>query len=196
MHRIFTNLVPALSLFALLAAPGCADREVPTGLAPTATVAAPRFGQAESGALETLATFRQRPSLTIAWAKKWIGPEGGRLDFMGFAIEVPAGAVDRVTMFTISLPVDPKASDRVVAEFGPHNQQFGVPVTIEFPLRGTSIEGSSTPTIVWWSDGWVNMGATLTGDGARLQTQTDHFSTYGTTDQATSRGGSLSSSGG
>lgn len=196
MHRIVRNLVPALSLIALLAAPGCADRDVPTGVTPDATAAAPRFGQADGGALEALATFRQPPSITIAWAKKWIGPEGGRLDFMGFAIEVPPGAVDKVTMFTINLPVDPKAAERVVAEFGPHNQQFAVPVTIEFPFRGTSIEGSTTPKIVWWNDAWVNMGATLTADGARLKTQTDHFSTYGTTDTTLERGGSISASGG
>lgn len=195
MHRIARRIVPALSLVALLAAPGCADREAPT--APAAPVAAPAFpALSQSGALAPIATFRQRPSVTVAWAKKWIGPEGGRLDFLGFAIEVPAGAVDKVTMFSISLPVDPKSSDRVVAEFGPHNQKFAVPVTIEFPLRGTSIEGSVNRTIVWWNDGWVDMGASLTPDGARLKTQTDHFSTYGTTDQAVSRGGSISASGG
>lgn len=195
MHRIARRLVPALSLVALLAAPGCADREVPTATVPVAAPAFPSFSQ--SGALEPLATFRQRQSVTVAWAKKWIGPEGGRLDFMGFAVDVPAGAVDRVTMFSINLPVDPKAAERVVAEFGPHNQKFKVPVTIEFPLRGTSIEGSLTRTIVWWNGGWVNMGASVTPDGARLKTQTDHFSTYGTTDQAVSKGqGSLSTSGG
>lgn len=140
-----------------------------------------------------LARFRSKPQLTIAWARKWIGPEGGRLDFMGFAIEVPAGAVDRVTAFTLRLPVDPSGSEHVVAEFGPHNVRFRRPVSIEFPFLGTTIEGSPAPTVVWWNGGWVNMGATITRDGLRLRTSTDHFSTYGTTD---ARGTTFVTSGG
>lgn len=193
MHRIARKLVPTLALLALVAGSGCADRGVPTALAPAA---APSFGQGGSPNLASVATFRQRPSVTIAWAKKWIGPEGGRLDFQGFAIVVPAGAVDRVTQFSISLPVDPQGSEHVVAEFGPHNQLFAQPVTVELPFRGTSIEGSTSPTIVWWNDQWVDMGASLTTDGLRLKTQTNHFSTYATSDVVTMRGGSITVSGG
>lgn len=193
MHRIARKLVPALAVLAFFAAPGCADRGVPTALAPAA---APSFSQGGTPNLAAVAKFRQRPSLTIGWAKKWIGPEGGRLDFQGFAIVVPAGAVDRVTQFSISLPVDPQGSEHVVAEFGPHNQLFAQPVVIELPFRGTSIEASTTPTIVWWNDQWVDMGASLTADGLRLKTQTYHFSTYATSDAVTMRGGSITVSGG
>lgn len=193
MNRIAKKLLPAFALLALIAAPGCTDREVPTALAPAS---APSFGQNGSPDLSRVATYRQRPSITIAWAKKWIGPEGGRLDFQGFAIVVPAGAVDRVTQFSISLPVDPHGAERVVAEFGPHNQLFAQPVTIELPFRGTSIESSTTPTIVWWNDEWVNMGASLTSDGQRLKTQTNHFSTYATTSDVVTRQGSITVSGG
>lgn len=198
MHRIMRNLLPALTLLALSAAPGCADRELPVGTAPSPTAAAPSLSQGGSSPdLSRVATYRQRPSVTIAWAKKWIGPDGGRLDFQGFAIVVPAGAVDRVTQFSISMPVDPHGSERVLAEFGPHNQLFARPVTIELPFRGTSIEASATPTIVWWNDAWVNMGASLTSDGLRLKTQTNHFSTYATTsDFVGSRSGTISASGG
>lgn len=189
MHRIARSLVPALSLLALLAAPACGDREAPTGLDPSTTAVAPAFNQ--SGAalrLDRLATFKQRPSLKVTWATKRIGPEGGRLELQGFAIQVPAGAVDRVTMFAITLPADPDGSGRVVAEFSPHNQRFAKPVTIEFPYRGTSLEASPARTIVWWNDGWVNMGAAVTSDGAKLKTQTNHFSTYGTTSDTAERG--------
>lgn len=201
MHRIIRSLLPALAVLALFSAQGCADREVPTAVQPEVTAAAapvsPSFNtSASSTEIEKLATFRSRRSITIAWAKKWIGPEGGRLDFQGFAIDVPAGAVDKVTMFTINLPVDPKASERVVAEFGPHNKQFAVPVTIEFPFQGTSIEDNMNPTIVWWNDGWVDMGGWVTEDGSRIRTQTDHFSTYGTTDAEAMRGGTVTFSGG
>ncbi|HLM43415.1 MAG TPA: hypothetical protein VK458_06080, partial [Myxococcaceae bacterium] len=145
MNRLLRNLLPSLVLAVLFVAPGCADREVPTALAPAT---APSLGQGSTPDLSNVATYRKRPSLTIAWAKKWIGPEGGRLDFQGFAIVVPAGAVDKVTQFSISLPVDPHGSERVTAEFGPHNQLFAQPVTIELPFQGTSIEASATRTIV------------------------------------------------
>jgi hypothetical protein len=101
--------------------------------------------------------------------------------------------VDKVTQFSIRLPIDPQGAEHVVAEFGPHGKQFAQPVAIELPLRGTTIDASSAPTIVWWNDAWVNMGATVTADGQRLRTLTDHFSTYGTTDQ---RGGTFVTSGG
>ena len=174
--------------FSFMAA-GCADAASPLA----AREGAPAFNTGASPDMAALARFRQTPQVTIAWAKKWIGPEGGRLDFYGFAIEVPAGAVDKVTMFSIRLPVDPQGAEHVVAEFGPHGKQFARPVAIELPFSGTSIEAAATPTIVWWNDAWVNMGATVTADGQRLRTLTDHFSTYGTTEQ---RGGTFVTSGG
>lgn len=182
----------SLTLFLAVAVSGCADT-APTLSGEPASLAEPAGPSLSSGQLTPLARFRQRPQVTIAWAKKWIGPQGGRLDFMGFAIEVPAGAVDKVTMFTIKLPVDPNGSEHVVAEFGPHAVQFGVPVAIELPYRGTTIEGTSSPAVVWWNNGWVNMGGRVTADGQRLRTSTDHFSTYGTTD---TRGTTFVTSGG
>ena len=179
----------ALSLAVLIG--GCSDAN-PALSERTAQVEA-SGPSLSAGQLSPLARFRSRPQITIAWAKKWIGPEGGRLDFMGFAIQVPAGAVSKVTMFTIKLPVDPNGSEHVVAEFGPHSVQFARPVAIELPFRGTTIEGASTPAVVWWSGGWVNMGGTVTADGLRLRTTTDHFSTYGTT---AVQGGTMITSGG
>ncbi|HLM67583.1 MAG TPA: hypothetical protein VK358_08660, partial [Longimicrobium sp.] len=108
--------------------------------------------------MQPLARFHKKPQVTVAWAKAWIGPAGGRLDFMGFAIEVPAGAVDKVTMFSIRLPVDPNGSEHVLAEFGPHQVPFARPVAIELPYRGTTIEGTAAPTVVWWNNGWTNVG--------------------------------------
>lgn len=189
MVPIIRKLGITLTLAVSLLAAGCADAGSPLA----ARQGMPAFNTGTSPDLARLAKFRQTPQVTIAWAKKWIGPQGGRLDFYGFAIEVPPGAVDKVTMFTIRLPVDPSGAEHVVAEFGPHNQQFARPVAIELPLRGTSIEGSATPTIVWWDAAWVDMGATVTSDGKRLRTLTDHFSTYGTTEN---RGGAIATSGG
>lgn len=162
----------------MLVAGGCSEAATPVGNV-SADDQPPAFEHTGSPDLDRLATFRTKPSVTIAWAKKWIGPEGGRLDFHGFAIEVPAGTVSRTTMFSIRLPVDPKASERVVAEFGPHGADFPNPIFIEFPYRNTSIE-SAAPTVLWWNGAWVNMGGVLTADGARVRTATTHFSTFGT----------------
>lgn len=189
MVPTFRRLGLTLALALTVLGAGCADAGSPLA----ARQGAPAFNTGASPDLDALARFREKRQITIAWAKKWIGPEGGRLDFYGFAIEVPAGAVDKVTQFSIKLPVDPNGSERVVAEFGPHNQQFARPVAIELPYRGTTIEGSASPTVVWWNDTWVDMGATVTADGQRLRTLTDHFSTYGTTD---GRGGTFVTGGG
>jgi hypothetical protein len=171
----------------------CADVPHPT------ESAAPEGALYSSGSsdakLDQIARFGEQRSIHIAWARTWIGPEGGRLDFLGFAIEVPPGAVSKRTAFSIHLPVDPKGSQHVVARFGPHGASFNVPVTIEFPLAGTSIEGSSEQTVVWWNGSeWEDVGGAPTADGERLRTTTDHFSEYGTTDEV--RRGGISTSGG
>ena len=177
------------SAFALAAA-GCADVAAPV----SPPGGSPAFAAGTAPDLSALARFQHRPQITIAWARTWIGPQGGRLDFQGFAIDVPAGAVDRVTMFTIRLPVDPHGSGHVVAEFLPHGARFAQPVAIELPYAGTTLQGAESPTIVWWNDGWVDMGAAPTADGQRLRTTTDHFSTYGTSEER--GGGSMAVSGG
>ena len=189
MIPTFRRLGAVLALALTVLAAGCADAGAPLA----ARQGVPSFSAGGSPNLDALARFNKKPQITIAWAKMWIGPAGGRLDFLGFAIEVPPGAVDKVTMFTIKLPVDPQGSERVVAEFGPHAVQFARPVAIELPYAGTTIQGMPGPKIVWWNNAWVNMGATVTADGQRLRTLTDHFSTYGTTD---ARGGTMVTSGG
>jgi hypothetical protein len=173
-----------LALLLAVLGVGCApDAESPLAPQPSG---GPSLNSSE---MQVLARFRTKPQVTIAWAKKWIGPEGGRLDF---AIEVPRGAVDKVTMFSIRLPVDPQGSEHVVAEFGPHGTRFAQPVAIELPYRNTTLDGLS-PSVVWWNEGWVDMGGSLTGDGLRVRTLTDHFSTYGTTE---ARNGAIVVSGG
>lgn len=178
----------SLALFLSVLGTGCSDA------ARTPLAAEPSGPSLSTSDMQPLARFNKKPAVTIAWAKKWIGPEGGRLDFMGFAIEVPRGAVSKVTQFSIRLPVDPSGSEHVLAEFGPHAVQFARPVSIELPYRGTSIEGTPAPTVVWWNAGWVNVGGAVTADGQRLRTSTDHFSTYGTVDAR--GGGTMLTSGG
>ena len=198
MSLRFRNLLVAVAATAVSLTAGCSEAGTPTEAAPArfgrgATTTATTTDLVSSSNLDIIARFRVKPQITIAWAKAWIGPAGGRLDFQGFTIVVPAGAVDKVTAFSIKLPVDPSGSERVVAEFGPHNVPFAKPVTIGFPYRGTTIEGDTNAHIVWWNDAWVNMGGTLSADGTQIFTQTPHFSEYGTT---SARGGAITLSGG
>jgi hypothetical protein len=194
MSSKFRNVLVAVAATVFSLTAGCSEAGTPVDARPgdARTVAAPRF--ASSNSLDIIAQFRKKPQVVIAWAKAWIGPAGGRVDFEGFTIIVPRGAVDRVTMFTIRLPVDPNGSDRVVAEFGPHDVRFAQPITIGFPFRGTSIEGDpGNAHVVWWDNAWVDVGGTVTSDGSQVRVQVPHFSEYGTT---TARGGTMLTSGG
>ena len=147
---------------------------------PIAPVADPQFSTTEK--LQALARYNDGPlKITIAFAAKTIGPEGGSISILGFEAVVPPGAVASPTRFTIRLPVDP-SSEYVRAEFGPHGQQFAVPVTLRLPHKGTSAESNTSTRVLWW-DGttWVPFSTVLREDG-RIETQTSHFSEYGTED--------------
>ena len=199
----FRNALLAVATTVVSLTAGCTDAGTP--LSPRSTAPGAAFSRAgatttttstslsaPSNAVAQLALFKVKPQVTIAWAKAWIGPAGGRMDFVGFTVIVPPGAVDKVTMFTIKLPVDPQGSEHVVAEFGPHNTTFAKPLTIGFPYRGTTVEGDPGATVVWWNNGWVPMGGTVSADGAQIFTTTTHFSEFGTA----SYRGTLTTSGG
>lgn len=192
VHRARSLALAACAPLLLLA--GCSESS-PTALAPPAPPEAEAaFSRHPTLDVSELARFDRRPSVTVGWAKAWIGPEGGRLDFHGFAIDVPVGAVDRVTQFSIRLPVDPQGAEHVVAEFGPHGRTFAVPVAIELPYTGTSAFGEEA-TAVWGNPqtgAWEEVATGLTPDGQRLRATTTHFSTYG----SRARSGGLLASGG
>ncbi|HEX8830563.1 MAG TPA: hypothetical protein VF705_05320 [Longimicrobium sp.] len=205
MSSKFRNVLVAVAASMVAFTAGCTESGTPVDARPAASGASASRSTttqstsdgtmlASSSNLDIIAKFRVKPQITIAWAKTWIGPAGGRLDFQGFTIIVPAGAVDKVTQFSIRLPVDPQGSERVVAEFGPHNVAFAQPVTIGFPFRGTSIESDpANAHVVWWNDAWVDMGGGVSADGTQIIAQVPHFSEYGTT---TARGGTMLTSGG
>jgi hypothetical protein len=187
MKQALRNLLAFGTAAALSLTVGCAEAGSPTQAKPAATPEglrdAPLFSQGLAGPdLTRIARFTSKPQTVFGWAKAWIGPQGGRVDFLGFAIQVPAGAVSRVTMFSIRVPLDPYGSDHAVAEFGPHNVAFNKPVQIETPYRNTSADGALTD-ILWWDESvsqWKSMGGGLTADGLRIKTLVPHFSTYGT----------------
>jgi hypothetical protein len=141
--------------------------------------AGPQFSSGSSPDVSYVARYSDgAPSITVAWAMAWIGPEGGSLRILDFEVVVPAGAVSSRTRFGIRLPVDPHQADRAMAEFTPHNVTFSKPVTLRLPYRGTTAEYAAS-RILWWNgSAWVPFTTELK-DG-RLETTTTHFSTYGT----------------
>ncbi len=189
LRRFLVGVVPMLALAA-----GCSEMEGPqAGMAPPVEARAGGETMLSIQNVETVAQYREpRNRPENLWAKAWIGPRGGTLEYYGFRIVVPAGAVDKVTMFSLSLPKE--GTERALAEFGPHNVKFAQPITIELPYAGTTTEGFAAKAL-WYDEStklWVDQGGTLSADGLRVTTQVWHFSTYGTAFM----GGGMSSSGG
>lgn len=172
MIRTFVRRLSAAVCVLLLAS--CADTSAPTAVEP-------QFGVTSSSPdVSAIARYQDgAPAVQFAWTKTWIGPAGGSARLLDFEIIVPPGAVSKVTLFEIRLPMDRSGAERAMAEFRPHNVTFAQPITIRLPYRGTTAEGSTTK-VLWW-DGvqWVPFTTTQTLDG-RIETQTLHFSTYGT----------------
>jgi hypothetical protein len=182
MNRVTRVAVAALLLFSA----ACGDEPV----TPSTASVRPQLATAQGGDLTKLARWSDGgPNILFGFAMKSIGSAGGTIKLAGFEVIVPAGAVLKPTNFTIKLPADPSGSRYVWAEFGPHNQTFAVPVTLVLPYRGTTSEGSDTAVHVMWNDGgtWVKFETSVTADG-RIQTNTNHFSEYGTEETEPARG--------
>ncbi|MGQ0562147.1 MAG: hypothetical protein ACT443_09770 [Gemmatimonadota bacterium] len=141
----------------------------------------PAFTTAGGGDLSQVARYAAgAPDLAVHSVTAAIGPAGGSLRLLDFEVIVPANAVSTLTTFTISLPLDPLNAEYAYAEFGPHGAKFSTPLTIKLPLKGTTAEGAQNPHVIWNHGGeWVQFETTVTADG-RIQTQTNHFSEYGT----------------
>ncbi len=168
MRSLFRFTLLALSLLVM----SCGEH------APLEPAQERRFS-ATADKFDELARYRNGSlQLTIAFGMRFIGPQGGRLSVAGFEVIVPPGAVSKYTLFSIRLPVELTTSEFVRAEFGPH-QQFDAPVTIRLPLNGTTAEDTSA-RILWWNGyEWEPFATTQTDDG-RIETQTMHFSEFGT----------------
>jgi hypothetical protein len=150
---------------------------------PVAPASRPQNAALSDGGLGKVARYKTNIPRVGTTTSKVIGPAGGSVSVAGFEIIVPPNAVTSPTVFSITLPWDAKKWDRVIADFGPSGMQFDVPVTITLPYQGTSSEDAALPPHVLWNNGldWVALPSWLTSDG-RIQTQTNHFSEYGTED--------------
>lgn len=163
--------VAALALTLLSAA--CSDAPLAPHVRPQSST------EAAATKASALARYKNGPPQSAdRYVTKLIGPSGGTISLAGFEVVVPPGAISKWMYFTISLPID--SSDYVWASFGPHGMQFNAPVTLKLPYSGTTSEGSTNAHVMWF-DGtmWVELPSTFSADG-RIQTQTMHFSDYGT----------------
>jgi hypothetical protein len=114
------------------------------------------------------------------YAVEMIGREGGTVRLGDFEIDVPRGAVDHPTPFSIKLTQSGNNKNApAAAEFGPHNQLFNVPVTILLPWSNTDAAGVRVHVLWWDRQSWVPMPSLFTNDG-RVGTRTIHFSMYAT----------------
>lgn len=171
MNRFTHVAAVALAVFVT----ACAD-----GPTTPDTASSPQLSAAQSDLARVAKYAGGPPNLLFGYALRIIGPAGGTVKLLGFEVVVPPGAVSRPTVFTIRLPADPFGRQHVYAEFGPHGQQFAVPVTIKLPYDGTTSEGELAVHVLWFNGSqWVPFQTSLTGDG-RIQAQTNHFSDYGT----------------
>lgn len=175
MRRARTRLA---IVFAALLGAACAEPGA-TPLAPLPD--APASAISSTPSLTGVLRFVTLPNLLAdRHAEKLIrASEGGFVELNGFRVDIPAGALAADTRITIDLPSDEVLGGALIAEFGPHGTQFSTPVTLTFPLTGVSLSGSPIEVARWEGSTWRSLGGSVTADGARLQGQTPHFSTYG-----------------
>jgi hypothetical protein len=97
-----------------------------------------------------------------------------------YEIEVPQGAVDRETSFSIKRPpVNSPLSTFMLVEFGPHNRTFDTPVKVHMD-RGISdpkVAPERIRVARWSAGGWVPIESKVADDG-RLVFEVDHFSFF------------------
>jgi hypothetical protein len=142
--------------------------------------AAAQEASEEIPSLDAIARYVTPPAQNGAQkVKQTIGPAGGTIRLYDFEVVIPPGAVDRATSFEIKILPEQARGQHAWAQFKPHNQKFAVPVILRVPYSTTESAGADAH-VLWWNIGsWMELQTTVTPDG-RLETTTDHFSTYGT----------------
>ena len=111
-----------------------------------------------------------------ATGSRTVGPRGGRVTVDGASIDIPAGALERDVLITISATgIEPPDGYRAVTpvyRFDPEGLRFARPATVQFSVAGRT-EGLS----VVWTDPGGRFGllpsVTSTGE---VRANVDHFS--------------------
>ena len=106
--------------------------------------------------------------------------EGGRLVLLDVILDVPPGAVDNDTTFSIDIP----DINVFYNEFGTDGLVFNVPVTVTMSYRGADMSGvdESTIRLGWLNErtgAWEDMVCTVDLESKTVTGQLHHFSAYG-----------------
>ena len=105
---------------------------------------------------------------------------GGRLVLMDVVLDVPPGAVDNDTTFSIFIPDD----EKFLNEFGTDGLVFNVPVTVTMSYRGADLSYINESTIrVGYlnehSGQWEDIECALDQVNKTVTAKLYHFSAYG-----------------
>jgi hypothetical protein len=104
---------------------------------------------------------------------------GGRLQLFDVILDIPAGALDNDTTYSISIP----DINVFYNEFGTDGLVFKKPVTVTMSYRDADLSGidESTIRIGWWDEDhgkWVDMSCQLDKVNRIVTGQLNHFSAY------------------
>ncbi|MCX6834783.1 MAG: hypothetical protein NTW07_06560 [candidate division Zixibacteria bacterium] len=108
-----------------------------------------------------------------------VASQGGRLQLYDVVLDIPAGALDNDTLYSISIP------DLGVFynEFGTDGLVFKKPVKVTMSYRDADLSGinESTIRIGWWDEDngrWIDMNCQLDRVNQVVVGELNHFSAY------------------
>lgn len=106
--------------------------------------------------------------------------EGARIELVDVVLDIPAGAIDNDTLFSIRIP----DIEMFYNEFGTSGLVFNKPVTVTMSYRDADLTGinESTIRIAWLNTRtgrWENVICTVNKIEKTVTGQLSHFSAYG-----------------
>lgn len=121
------------------------------------------------------------PTSPSLYADKVISAEtGGRLQLLDVILDVPPGAVDVDTLFSITIP----DVSVFFNDFGTNGLVFNKPVSVTMSYRDADLSGIDESTIrIGWLDEdsgeWKDMVCEVDFENKVVTAELDHFSAYG-----------------
>ncbi|MEE9443325.1 MAG: hypothetical protein V3V99_11740 [candidate division Zixibacteria bacterium] len=117
--------------------------------------------------------------LSLYTEKAISAKEGGRIELYDVALDIPPGAIDNDTLFSIDIP----DAEIFYNEFGTHGLVFNKPVTVTMSYRDANLNGidESTIRIVYINrnGNFVEMDCEIDFERKIVVGQLYHFSAYG-----------------
>ena len=152
IHTFVRPLALAATLFAVAACSGASPISGPEASSTLAyTVDARRADDASSSPLASNAQLLVCPSTDTFTASAVIGREGGSLSVGGATMTLPQRAVNRPTLFTMTVPASQYVEVEIVAENRPHfNFDKRVSITLDYKRCGA--DADEKPLSAWHID--------------------------------------------